>query len=114
MDAWYKFLLGIQFSTQKIDTLQQEFIAFYKLASDEDVREAVMLSKNNRNGTMIYFSPQACKIAQPLLKKYGAQPCDKPSVKIDADGHLLGRLAGDQKYYDVNFPPDPSMSWGRK
>ena len=111
MDTWYKFLLEFPTQLQIPSQLQLEFAVFYKMASDEDVRGAAVLSKFHRNGSMIYFSPQASKIAQPLLKKYNAQPCDKPSMSDDTDGHLLCFLVGDNGYFTDNFHFDPSKVW---
>ena len=111
MDTWNKFLLEFPTQLQLPTPLQIEFDAFWKLSSDEDVRGAVVLQKFHPKGSMVFFSPQASKIAQPLLEKYNAKPCDKPSVGDDSDGHLLCLLVGDQSFFTKNFPFDPSKVW---
>ncbi len=111
MDTWHKFLLEFPTRLQIPDSFQLEFAKFYNAASDEDVRGATVLLKFHRNGSMIYFSPQASKIAQPLIEKYNAKPCDKPSVSDDSDGHLLCFFVGDKSFFTEHFPFDSSKIW---
>lgn len=109
METWHKFLLKDINIFQATINLQLEFKVFFDASSDDDVKGATILSKFNRNGAMIYFSPNASKIAKPLIEKYNALPCSVPSTKQDEDGYLLSLLAGDQLFFTENFPIEKNI-----
>jgi|GEM_PF-3900458 len=109
MNTWRKFLLQDVKIYQASINLQLEFNVFFKASSDEDVKGAALLSKVHINGAMVYFSPNASKIARPLIEKYKAMPCSIPSSTRDEDGYLLSFLAGDQLFFTENFPIENNM-----
>lgn len=103
MNTWQKFLLQDTNISQATTNLQMEFKTFFDASADDDVKGAAILSKFHRNGAMIYFSPNASKIAKQLVEKYNAISCTTPSTAEDEDGHLLSFLAGDQLFFIENF-----------
>lgn len=110
MKDWYKFLLGFDNIYNSSINLTREFGVFFNTATDDDVRGAVILSKVNKNGAMIFFSPHAAQIAKPLVEKYHAGSCEIPIKENDENGHSLSFLAGDRVFFDQTFPPIQSIS----
>ncbi len=104
MNTWHKFLLQDENIFQATTNLRMKFKTFFDVASDENVKGAALLSKFHRNGAMIYFSPNASKIAKLLIEKYNASSCSSPTINEDEDGYLLSFLAGDQLFFSENFP----------
>lgn len=109
MDTWHKFLLQDINIFQAAINLQMEFKTFLDSSPDDMVKGTVIFSKFHRNGAMLYFSPNASQIAQPLIEKYNALPCSVPSTQKDEDGYLLSLLAGYQLFFTKNFPFENSF-----
>lgn len=103
MGTWYKFIVTYDNILEKITTLQNEFSAVYNSLPIQLTNGAAVLTKIHRNGIMVYFSPNASKIAMPILEKHRAVECSMPTPKEDLDGYQLGFSIGDKNFFDNSF-----------
>ena len=103
MCSWYKFLITYDNILEKITLLQNEFTTVYNSLPKQQTSGATILTKIHRNGIMVYFSPNASKIAQPILERHRAEQCPIPTPKENSDGYQLGFSVGDKKFYDSSF-----------
>jgi hypothetical protein len=106
MNTWNKFLLQYDNNHEVVTDIQKQCFLIFSKAPEQEQKAAAVLSKLHRNGVMIYFSPQASKLAPSLLKTFDAQPCEKPSTNKDADGYLLLFAVGDALFFNDTFPFD--------
>jgi hypothetical protein len=97
METWYKVSLSeADISAGKGHALQNAFAAL--LAAKSAPADAAMFEKvDNRPPYVCFFTPGAFRIAEFLLRSYGAIPCEKPI------GHQVVLLAGHSDAMKVFF-----------
>ena len=74
MDGWW----SLDVASYGVETLEDEFSALF-VAAGAPPDAALFCDRLGRDFVRLYFSPEAVRIAEQVLRRKGAAACTKPS-----------------------------------
>lgn len=89
--SWYKIVLSPRMiSNGQLGQITDRFAAIKTARNTPDTFNAFISKRSEGHGVTLYFNPDAAYYAESLIRRNGAQECERPEIE-ELASTLLGR-----------------------